>query len=811
MSAFTFDRAKREPSTTLMEHTSIQRGSKKSRRHQSKSSKESSKSRSLKSHRNERSEKRRANHSTSPPTAMCGDQSTADAAKESEFTILQTVIFCILIFSITLIVFTTMEAAVFDHGWHRFLLSLLLIVVAIPGILWEYTHSTYYLAAFYTFMTMVTASGILYFVLAVTSHAELHVIIFLACLWIFMLTCLVLCLFFPEKKLGYLLCCFRRRKKAIVASPVTPIKTERSVDKSSASTVTSSFDAKKPKEYSRYDEADTNKSIRGTHNKKPSTRSEGSSAESINEYNNVTSVSKSPNSSLHHKQIEKSTTGKSIEMNHNAHASLPSNEHSQSEQSQLAKAVRSPAGLTPVDSGMEMPSSAGRMRYMSPEFESSAYNSDSPAVHRPQKAKRVQIRSFNFTDDAAESEARVTVFTHQPQNQGVHRVRIERFQVGNHEVAHSTLTKETAPLRFMLPNKSKNQTSKRDEPVAVFKMDSSIGVADPLSLPEYVDIPPEEVCFDDEVTAYPNKVFFPHAALSKKTIAIINWSRDISFAIRLTFPVHGPYFIRLVDCDDGKNYCVYKVLAPRCGVYFDLYKKEDPFGYVAGQLDDVDRVRIDYISCVDEYTEPCRVFCENVDPLIKHWSPIYLNAVFAMNRVEFDKLEEINFAAKVDEMGSMKEIIEKFDDVKFVELSSSMMKTPDFHADEMNNSSLLFNDSKDSKGSNVKRKRSLRRTLSLSRLANLLLRKKSRKNSVATPQTGFRMEDGSELRKVGTEPRNIHMDEKPVKTRPWHRIRSFDHLSSPKSKKFMSLDAKTAKAAGEKISNAHKKAKTIGK
>ncbi|PAV70388.1 hypothetical protein WR25_06426 [Diploscapter pachys] len=763
-------------STTLMEHISIQR----------------------------------ANRSTSPPTAMCGDQSIADAAKESEFTILQAVIFCILIFAITLIVFTTMEAAVFDHGWHRFLLSLLLIVVAIPGILWEYTHSTYYLAAFYTFMIMVTASGIFYFVLAITSHAELHVIIFLACLWIFMLTCLVLCLFFPEKKLGYVLCCFRRKKKAIVASQVTaatPIKTEessdkssrespKSVDKSSVSTVTGNFDAKKPKEYSRYDETGTNKSIRGTHNKKSSTKSEGSSAESIIEYNNVTLVSKSPKSPLHHKQIE---------MNHNAHSRSMSSEHSQSEQSQLAKAVRSPAGLTPVDSGMEMPSSAGRMRYMSPEFENGAYNSDSPAVHRPQKAKRVRIRSLNFTDDAAESKARVTVFTHQSQNQGAHRVRIERFQVGNHEVAHLTLTKETAPLRFMLPNKSKSQTPKRDELVAVFKMDSSIGVADPLSLPEYMDIPPEEACFDDEVTAYPNKVFFPHAALSKKTIAIINWSRDISFAIRLTFPVHGPYFVRLVDCDDGKNYCVYKVLAPRCGAYFDLYKKEDPFGYVAGQLDDVDRVRIDYISCVDEYTEPCRVFCENVDSLIKHWSPIYLNAVFVMNRVEFDKLEEINFATKVDEMGSMKEIIEKFDDVKFVELSSSMMKTPDFHADEMNNSSLLFNDSKDSKGSTVKRKRSFRRTLSLSRLANLLLRKKSRKNSVATPQTGFRMEDGSELRKVGTEPRNIHMDEKPAKTRPWHRIRSFDHLSSPKSKKFMSLDAKTAKAAGEKISDQSKK------
>ncbi len=42
-------------------------------------------------------------------------------------------------------------------------------------------------------------------------------------------------------------------------------------------------------QYSRYDETGTNKSIRGTHNKKSFTRSEGSSAESINEYNNVTS------------------------------------------------------------------------------------------------------------------------------------------------------------------------------------------------------------------------------------------------------------------------------------------------------------------------------------------------------------------------------------------------------------------------------------------------------------------------------------------------------------------------------------------
>ena len=37
--------------------------------------------------------------------------------------------------------------------------------------------------------------------------------------------------------------------------------------------------------------------------------------------------------------------------------------------------------------------------------------------------------------------------------------------------AHLTLTKETAPLRFMLPNKPKNQMPKRDELVAVFKME----------------------------------------------------------------------------------------------------------------------------------------------------------------------------------------------------------------------------------------------------------------------------------------------------------------------------------------------------
>lgn len=66
---------------------------------------------------------------------------------------------------------------------------------------------------------------------------------------------------------------------------------------------------------------------------------------------------------------------------------------------------------------------------------------------------------------------------------------------------------------------------------------------------------------------------------------------------------------------------------------------------------------LELFFCISKIFLPHFYYCINkilADPLIKHWSPIYLNAVFTMNRVEFDKLEEINFATKVDEMGSMK-------------------------------------------------------------------------------------------------------------------------------------------------------------
>ena len=140
-----------------------------------------------------------------------------------------------------------MEVAVFDSRWRKFQLNLLLIIITMPGVFYEHTHSICrhfehqlvqkaipdYFAAFYALMIIFSLSALIYFVVSIVFHISTTKIIFLGIVAVYMvrfskvedkdafviqLICLFLCLFFADRNVKHVMCCIRKRRTPIVAS-----------------------------------------------------------------------------------------------------------------------------------------------------------------------------------------------------------------------------------------------------------------------------------------------------------------------------------------------------------------------------------------------------------------------------------------------------------------------------------------------------------------------------------------------------------------------------------------------------------------
>ncbi|PAV92266.1 hypothetical protein WR25_09032 [Diploscapter pachys] len=181
--------------------------------------------------------------------------------------------------------------------------------------------------------------------------------------------------------------------------------------------------------------------------------------------------------------------------------------------------------------------------------------------------------------------------------------------------------------------------------------------ADTAARPRELLIPAEAVREGDLVTAVPDRVFFPQVELAKKTICVVNWSKDYAMAIRVILPDHGPYFVGpKAHREFDKAYHLYHVLWPRSGVYLDLYKREDKHGLIAGRRDNVKYITIHYIAVVHECTDPERAFKERCFPISTGTTHIFLNRRFLNNKREFDQLTEANYGEPVSDFDLLAEV-----------------------------------------------------------------------------------------------------------------------------------------------------------
>ena len=139
-----------------------------------------------------------------------------------------------------------MEVAVFDSGWHKFQLNLLLIIITMPGVFYEHTHSICrhfehqlvqkaipdYFAAFYALMIIFSLSALIYFVVSIVFHISTTKIIFLGIVAVYMVRfsevenknvsvvqnlTTSICLYFADKNVKNVCCCIKKRRP-IVAS-----------------------------------------------------------------------------------------------------------------------------------------------------------------------------------------------------------------------------------------------------------------------------------------------------------------------------------------------------------------------------------------------------------------------------------------------------------------------------------------------------------------------------------------------------------------------------------------------------------------